>query len=136
MALVGMGRFGKSQLAIHLTHHVHEESPLTSIFWVHGASKATFEASYRRIAEALLLPRRTDAEIDLMALVRDWLQKVNGSHFLMAIDNPDDTKAYFGGVEDSEGLALYLPNCNYSKVLVTTQIRDIAKKLSGNGKWI
>ncbi|KAF3343711.1 Putative transporter MCH4 [Verticillium dahliae VDG2] len=37
MALLGMGGFGKSQLAIHFAHQVHSDSPDTSIFWISKA---------------------------------------------------------------------------------------------------
>lgn len=152
MALVGVGGFGcvysalydrsmlilnrKSQLAIHFARYVHDKSPNTSIFWIYGASKATFEASYRRIAETLLLPRRADADVNLLALVRDWLQKVDASPFLMVIDNADSIDVYSGNAKNGEGLASYLPNCNHGKVLITTRNRDTAERLTGNGKWI
>ncbi|KAF6782472.1 Kinesin light chain 5, partial [Colletotrichum musicola] len=46
-ALVGMGGFGKSQMAIQFAHRLHATSPKTSIFWVNASTKATFEESYR-----------------------------------------------------------------------------------------
>ncbi|KAI6777532.1 uncharacterized protein J7T54_002730, partial [Emericellopsis cladophorae] len=136
MALFGMGGFGKSQLAIRFACYVRDEFPTTSIFWVHGATRDTFEASYRTIAETLLLPRRTDADVNVLALVRDWLQKVDGNPFLMVIDNADIVDIYSDKALHDDGLALYLPKCDHGKVLVTTRSRNVAEKLVGNGKWI
>lgn len=87
IALIGIGGFGlvpcvlydgllltissKSQLAIQFVYYIRDEFPITSIFWVYGASRDTFEASYRTIAETLLLPRRTNIGVNLLTLVRD-----------------------------------------------------------------
>jgi hypothetical protein len=99
----------KSQLAIQFVCYVRDKFPTTSILWVHGASWDTFEASYRTIAETLLLPGRTNPEVNLLALVRDWLQKVDGNPFLMVIDNADNVGIYSGDTTNGEGLASYLP---------------------------
>ncbi|KAG9250685.1 uncharacterized protein F5Z01DRAFT_753511 [Emericellopsis atlantica] len=96
-----------------------------SRFWVHGASKDTLEASYRTIAETFLLPRRTDTEVNVLALVRDWLQKVDGNPFLMVIDNADNAGIYSGNAPNDEGLASYLLKYDHE-----------TQKLIGNGKWI
>ena len=152
MALIGMGGFGwvlrvlcdlplltmdsKSQLAIQFVCHVRDQFPTTSIFWVHGASRDTFETSYRTIAEMLLLPRRTDPEVNILALVRDWLQKIDGNRFLMVIDNADNVGVYSGDTQNGEGLASYIPKCDHGKVLITTRSREAAEKLVGNGKYI
>ncbi|KEY72933.1 hypothetical protein S7711_10212 [Stachybotrys chartarum IBT 7711] len=134
MALVGMGGFGKSQLAIQFAIYTRDESPGTSIFWVHGATTVTFRESYRAIAEALLLPRRTDPEVNLLGLVRDWLQRRDSSQFLMILDNADDASIYAGNQETC--LAQYLPKCDHSKILITSRKRDVAEKLTGNSKNI
>ena len=121
----------KSQLAIQLMCYVRDRFPTDSIFWVNGASRDTFEASYRTIAEMLLLPRRTDAGVAILALVRDWLEKVHSNPFLMLIDNADDVAIYFGNTGNDEGLESYLPKCNHGKVLITTRSREAAEKLVG-----
>ncbi|KAF6813678.1 kinesin light [Colletotrichum musicola] len=48
-ALVGLGGFG--------------------VFWVHGSTKATFEESYRSIADVLALLRRHDPDVDILVLL-------------------------------------------------------------------
>ncbi|KAJ4161659.1 uncharacterized protein LMH87_007685 [Akanthomyces muscarius] len=68
LALIGMGGFGKSQLAIELAHEVHSSNPEKSVFWLRGNSRATFEASYRSLADSLALPRRHDPKTNIFAL--------------------------------------------------------------------
>ncbi|KAM0268252.1 hypothetical protein ACHAQH_010010 [Verticillium albo-atrum] len=140
MALVGMGGFGKSQLAIQFTHQVHTDSPNTSIFWVHGNSKATFEESYRAVADVLALPRRHDPDVNVLALVRNWLQRSDVSPWLMVIDNADDVDVFFpkdGGDDGTHSpLASYLPKTTKGKILVTSRSRDAAEKLTGSTKAI
>ncbi|KZL64860.1 TPR domain-containing protein, partial [Colletotrichum incanum] len=139
-ALVGLGGFGKSQMAIQFAHQVHAASPETSIFWVRGSTKATFKESYRSIADALALPRRYDPGVNVLALVRDWLQKKDVSPWLMIIDNVDDVEILFSKIDEQNDapmpIASYLPKSNNGKILFTSRSWDAAEKLTGNGNTI
>ncbi|KAL3587549.1 hypothetical protein FPOAC2_13446 [Fusarium poae] len=138
MALVGMGGFGKSQLAIQFAHHVYAAEPGTSVFWVHGRSKATFEESYRALADVLALPRRHEPEVNVLALVRDWLQRDDINPWLMVVDNADDIKLFFldKGHDDAlqDRVASYLPKSTKGKILVTSRSLDAAEKLVGSSQ--
>ncbi|KAF6782559.1 Kinesin light chain 5 [Colletotrichum sojae] len=140
MALVGMGGFGKSQLAIEFAHQVHIDRPGTSVFWVHGKSRATFEESYRTLADILALPRRHEPEVDVLALVRDCLQRDDISPWFMVVDNADDTGVSFldnNHNDISQGpLASYLPKSTNGKILVTSRSLDAAEKLVGRSRTI
>ncbi|KAF6822492.1 Kinesin light chain 5 [Colletotrichum plurivorum] len=140
MALVGMGGFGKSQLAIEFAHQVHIDRPGTSVFWVHGKSRATFEESYRTLADVLALPRRREPDVDVLALVRDWLQRDDISPWFMVVDNADDTGVFFldnTHNDISQGpLASYLPKSTNGKILVTSRSLDAAEKLAGRSRTI
>ncbi|KAJ0359932.1 hypothetical protein COL26b_014232 [Colletotrichum chrysophilum] len=141
-ALVGLGGFGssKSQMAIRFAHEVHATSPQTSVFWVHGSTKATFEESYRSIANILALPHRHDPDVNILGLVRDWLQREDTSRWLMIVDNADDFKMLFsnnGSGNDAKiPTASYLPNKDNGKILFTSRSWDAAERLIGNGKMI
>ncbi|KAK1837700.1 Kinesin light chain 5 [Colletotrichum chrysophilum] len=155
-ALVGLGGFGyvalaavrdlhlhsssKSQMAIRFAHEVHATSPKTSIFWVHGRTKAAFEESYRSIADVLALPRRHDPNINVLALVCDWLQREDVSPWLMIVDNADDFEMLFSKNSSENGVriptVLYLPKTNNGKILFTSRSWDAAEKLTGNGKTV
>ncbi|KAH7030641.1 kinesin light chain 3 [Microdochium trichocladiopsis] len=143
MALVGMGGFGKSQLAIHFTHRLHAEDPATSIFWIHGVSKASFEKSYRALADVLDLPRRYEPQVDVLALVRDWLQREDVNRWLMILDNADDMDVFFPkGVADGHDdsmdapLASFLPKSTRGKIIVTSRSMDAAERLAGSTRVI
>ncbi|KAF6820422.1 Kinesin light chain 5 [Colletotrichum sojae] len=139
-ALVGMGGFGKSQIAIQFAHRLHAASAETSVFWVHGSTKATFEESYRSIADVLALPRRHDPDVDILVLVRDWLQREDVSPWLMIVDNVDDFEMLFsknnGGNNAKIPTASYLPKKDNGKILFTSRSWDAAERLTGNGKAI
>ncbi|KAF6785731.1 Kinesin light chain 5, partial [Colletotrichum musicola] len=119
-ALVGLGGFG--------------------VFWVHGSTKATFEESFRSIADVLALPRRHDPDVDVLVLVRDWLQREDVSPWLMIVDNADDFEMLFSKDDGRNNAriptASYLPKKDNSKILFTSRSWDAAERLTGNGKTI
>ncbi|KAK2669726.1 P-loop containing nucleoside triphosphate hydrolase [Fusarium oxysporum f. sp. vasinfectum] len=132
MALVGMGGFGKSQVTIQFAHHIHSESPQTSVYWVHASSRPRFEEAYRSIAERLQLPRRNDPDVDVLGLVRDWLQTEEAGSWLMILDTDENTIAR----TDQQPLAAYLPKCCNGTILVTSRSMDAAERLTGSHKAI
>ncbi|RYP61640.1 hypothetical protein DL771_010059 [Monosporascus sp. 5C6A] len=155
MALVGMGGFGKSQLAIQFAHHIHDTSPQTSVFWVHAGSRPRFEEAYRSIAERLQLPRRNDPNVNVLRLVCDWLQTEEASSWVMVLDNVDDVNLFYpssngGGNKagccpadgnpaarsEQRPLAAFLPKCRNGTILVTSRSMDAAEKLTGSHKAI
>ncbi|EXK24528.1 hypothetical protein FOMG_18751 [Fusarium oxysporum f. sp. melonis 26406] len=154
MTLVGMGGFGKSQVTIQFAYHVHNESPQTSVYWVHASSKARFEEAYRSIAERLQLPRRNDPDIDVLRLVCDWLQTEEAGPWLMILDSADDVNLFYptniGGDKaatelldenavprsDQRPLAVYLPKRRNGTILITSRSMDAAEKLTGSHKAI
>ncbi|KAF4417377.1 Kinesin light chain [Colletotrichum fructicola] len=134
-ALMGMGGFGKSQMAIQFAHQLHATSSETSIFWVNANTKATFEESYRSIADVLALPGRHDTDVNILALVCKWLQREDVSPWLMIIDNADDVKMLFSK-DGIETYPSYLPKRTKSKILVTSRSQDAAERLTGNVKMV
>ncbi|KAF6782114.1 PFS and TPR domain-containing protein [Colletotrichum sojae] len=106
------------------TLHLHATSHNTSVFWVHGSTRATFEESYRSIADVLALPRRHDPDINILGLVH----------------NADDFTMLFSNNGSGNGAkiptASYLPNKDNGKILFTSRSWDAAERLTGNGKTI
>ncbi|KAH6954720.1 hypothetical protein DER45DRAFT_646464 [Fusarium avenaceum] len=154
MALVGLGGLGKSQVAIHFAYQIREQTPETSVYWVHASSKPRFEEGYRHIAERNELPRRNDPQVDVLALVRDWLQTEKAGSWLMILDNADDINLFYpiedngksaaasvvGGsttaTTDQRPLAACLPKHRNGSILVTSRSLDVAEKLTGSHKTI
>ncbi|SCN87370.1 uncharacterized protein FFB20_07930 [Fusarium fujikuroi] len=136
MALVGMGGFGKSQVAINFAYSIHDEYYDVNIFWVHASSRPRFEEAYRAIAERMKLPKRDEPSTDILALVRDWLQNNESGRWLMIIDNADDIKLFYPKGTDERVLASFLPKCNNGTILVTSRSLDVAERLTGSHKNI
>ncbi|CAI0645513.1 unnamed protein product [Colletotrichum noveboracense] len=138
-ALVGLGGFGKSQVAIQFAHQVHDTSPDTSIFWINASTRATFQDSYRSVAEALELPNRHDPGVNVLALVCNWLQREDVGWWLMIVDNADDVEMLTKTNDQNDEsmlIASYLPKTGNGKILVTLRSWDAAEKLMDDGKMI
>jgi tetratricopeptide (TPR) repeat protein len=121
---------------------------------VYASSKPRFEEAYRAIAERLQLPRRNDPDMDVLRLVRDWLQTEEAGSWLMILDNADDvnlfypvhnsgTKAVTGFANentiartDQQLLAAYLPKRRNGTILITSRSMDTAERLTGSYKAI
>ncbi|KAH8734444.1 hypothetical protein BGZ61DRAFT_490401 [Ilyonectria robusta] len=116
------------QIAIQFAYHVY------------GSTKARFEESYRSIADALALPRRRDPGVNVLTLVRDWLQRDDVSPWLMSLDNADALDMFFSkdeGEDDTQVLiASCLPKTHNGKTLVTSRSLTVSEKLTGSHKAI
>jgi tetratricopeptide (TPR) repeat protein len=144
----------KSQVAIHFAHQIQEQIPENSVYWVHASSKPRFEEGYRYIAERNELPRRNDPGVDVLALVRDWLQTEEAGSWLMILDNADDINLFYPNenkgksvadivmdgntiaTTDQRPLAACLPKHRNGNILVTSRSLDVAEKLTGSHKNI
>lgn len=119
---------------------MHITSPETNIFWVHGGTEAKFEESYRSVANALTLPGRHEPNVNVLALVRDWLQKADAPPWLIILDNADEMETLFPKSQNKdnqqEPLASYLPKTGNGKVIITSRNRSVAEKLTGSHKAI
>ncbi|KAM0551724.1 hypothetical protein ACHAPJ_008291 [Fusarium lateritium] len=154
MALVGMGGFGKSQLAIHFAYHIRDISPQTSIYWIYASSKPRFEEAYRSIAEMHQLLRGNDPDANVLELVHDWLITEEAGSWLMILDNADDVNLFYSTHPSGENaateladettqatsnqrpLAAYLPKRGKGIILVTSRSMDAAERLTGSQKVI
>ena len=105
------------------------------MFWIYGASRTTVEESYRSLADKLALPRRHDPKINILALVRDWLQRDDVAPWLIVLDNADNFDVFFGRTEESP-IASYLPKRNNATVLITSRNLNVAERLTGSHKAI
>ncbi|KAF5239010.1 hypothetical protein FANTH_10111 [Fusarium anthophilum] len=136
VALVGMGGFGKSQVAINFGYSIHDENSDVNIFWVHASSRPRFEEAYRAIAERMKLPKRDEPSTDILALVRDWLQNDESGPWLMILDNADDVSLFYPKDAHERPLASFLPKAPHGAILVTSRSLDVAERLTGSHKNI
>ncbi|KAL6406211.1 hypothetical protein AUP68_10380 [Ilyonectria robusta] len=147
--------FDSKEVAIQFAHHIRDTSPQTSVFWVHASSKPRFEEAYRSIADNLRLPRRNEPSVNVLGLVRDWLQREEAGPWLMVLDNVDDVNLFYrsssagrdgavchpadenpAALSVQRPLAVFLPKCRNGIILVTSRSMDAAEKLTGSHKAV
>lgn len=130
----------KTQIALAYVYWLQETFPAVSIFWVYASSAETFRRSYASIAVAYRIPGYTDPEVDVLPLVKDWLETKTYRHWLMVLDNADDTELFInqplGTVsssavpESTKHLADYLPDCAHGALLITTRNESMGVRLT------
>lgn len=82
----------KSQIAVEYAYRRKDHHANCSTFWIHGSTAARFEESYKRIATEFQFPGLADPQIDVLQLVRNWLESQYQVPWLMVVDNVDDTQ--------------------------------------------
>src|SRR5277367_5416122 len=117
----------KSQIALEYAYRLKERLPLCSIFWIHASNSVRFEEAYQQIASECGVPGRDDPKLDLMQLVRNWLERNYKCGWLMIVDNVDDANVFFRA-KTGTGMTLskYIPQSSTGSILYTTRNRDIA----------
>ena len=120
----------KSQIVIQYAHEIRAQSRKTSIFWVHGGSKARFAEGYRGIADRAQLFNSNSDEQDVLAMARGWLDNEANGEWLMIVDNADDAKVFFGA-EGGPDMAQFLPKTGRGSIIFTSRSMDTAEKLVG-----
>ncbi|PCD23156.1 hypothetical protein AU210_014679 [Fusarium oxysporum f. sp. radicis-cucumerinum] len=126
VSLFGLGGVGKTQIALAYVYWLREEFPDVSVFWVHASTEERFRQSYASIAEECDIPGRDDTKLDLLMLVKAWLEKKLKAQWLMVIDNADDAQLFFPLQQNTahrpnEKLGRYIPECAHGSILVTTR---------------
>ncbi|KAJ9131272.1 Kinesin light chain [Coniochaeta hoffmannii] len=141
-SLYGLGGVGKTQIALAYAYWLQQTRPEVSVFWVHASSAERFRQAYAFIAEECRIPGHDDPKVDVLLLVKRWLEGKDRGRWLMVIDNADDTQVFFGrraepATIDMSGLARkvgsYIPDCAHGSVLVTTRNKETGSRLA-NGK--
>jgi hypothetical protein len=97
----------KSQIALKYAYRQRELHPKCSIFWIHASNISRFEKSYASIAEEFHLSGRDDPRVDVLQLVRNWLESQYQMPWLMIIDNVDDAHI-FDKTENGKSALEYL----------------------------
>jgi hypothetical protein len=104
--------------------------PDRSIFWIHAGNAAKFEEGYKRIAVECNIPGRDDPTLDLMQLVRDWMESKHGYSWLMIVDNIDNGDLLYQTNSAGKNLLGYVPQSSKGSILYTTRNRDVGVDLA------
>ncbi|KAK0720518.1 hypothetical protein B0H67DRAFT_193193 [Lasiosphaeris hirsuta] len=76
--------------------------------------------------------------MDMLLIVKKWLERKDCGKWLMVIDNADDTHVFFGrpaltntGTSNPDGnLTRYLPECAHGTILITTRNKQTGLRLA------
>jgi hypothetical protein len=135
----------KSQIAIEYAYRFRNNNPKAHVFWVYAASAVRFYQSYEDIARKLKLPRVDDPDVDACELVSDWFNNDDNGHWLIILDNADDSDLFFPSTDfdtpftqinvTKRPLVDYLPRRLDSQhsLIVTTRNRTLGEDLT-NGE--
>ncbi|KAK4248954.1 Tetratricopeptide repeat-domain-containing protein [Corynascus novoguineensis] len=127
VALYGLGGIGL------------EAYPDMSVFWVHANNAERFRQAYTSIVQECRIPGYDDPKLDILTLVKKWLERKDCCQWLIVIDNADDIQLFFGQQGGSEindlpndkgNLERYLPECRHGAILVTTRNKQVGVKLT------
>ena len=87
-----------------------------------------------------MLPHRHDLTVNVLKLVRDWLQREDVAPWLMILDNADELDTFFStnlsSSHGQESIASYLPKTSTGRILITSRNLNVAEKLTGSHKAI
>ncbi|KAH6970347.1 hypothetical protein BKA56DRAFT_735956 [Ilyonectria sp. MPI-CAGE-AT-0026] len=143
-SLHGLGGTGKTQIALAYVFWLQETCPAVSIFWVHTSNAERFHQAFASIAQEYQIPGYAEPKVDVLLLVKGWLEKKDHGEWLMVIDNADDAHLFFGqpaGItttsaepKDERNLARYLPECAHGAILITTRNKQVGVRLT-KGQW-
>ncbi len=70
-------------------------NPKAHVFWVYAANADRFDQSYKDVARKLQLPRVDDPDVDVCELVSDWFNNDDNGHWLIILDNADNSDLFF-----------------------------------------
>ncbi|KAJ1323029.1 FxSxx-COOH system tetratricopeptide repeat protein [Microdochium nivale] len=132
VALYGLGGIGKTQIALAHVYWLQETSPDVSVFWVHASNAERFRQSYMSIAQDCQIPGYDDPKMDVLPLLKRWLERKERGRWLMVIDNADDAQLFSG----PEGFGRHIPECAHGSVVVTTRNKEAGSRLTKGGRLI
>lgn len=101
------------------------------MLWVHAGNTARFVESYKRIASEFQISGRDDPNVDVLQLVRDWLEAKYECRWLMIFDNVDDRRIFFETYTyTGKALREYVPQTSKGSIIYTTRNLDIGMDLA------
>ncbi|KAL6832120.1 hypothetical protein V8C40DRAFT_163757 [Trichoderma camerunense] len=139
-SLYGLGGTGKTQIALEYAFQLQKTHPTISVFWIHASNAARFRQAFLSIAQDYDIPDYAEPKVDMLLLVKNWLEEKDHGEWLMIIDNADDMQLFFGQPaatattpskeKDEKNLARYLPECSHGAILITTRNKQVGVRMT------
>ncbi|KAF3074352.1 hypothetical protein CFAM422_003689 [Trichoderma lentiforme] len=139
-SLYGLGGTGKTQIALEYAFRLQKTHPAISVFWIHASSASRFRQAFSSIAQKYNIPNYAEPNVDMLLLVKNWLEEKDHGEWLMIIDNADDMQLFFGQPaatatnpskeKDEKNLARYLPECAHGTILITTRNKQVGVRMT------
>ncbi|KAL6821948.1 hypothetical protein J3E69DRAFT_339611 [Trichoderma sp. SZMC 28015] len=139
-SLYGLGGTGKTQIALEYAFQLQKTHPTISVFWIHASNAARFRQAFLSIAQEYDIPDYAEPKVDMLLLVKNWLEEKDHGEWLMIIDNADDMQLFFGQPaatatnpskeKDEKNLARYLPECAHGTILITTRNKQVGIRMT------
>lgn len=108
-----------------------------SVLWVYASNEDRFKQAFANIAETLGIPNRQSPSVNILTLVKDWLERSDHGSWFMVIDNADNLELFCPppslsqpGSGSNGGLARFIPDCDHGSVLITTRDKQTGVRLS------
>lgn len=129
--------YSKTQIALAYVYWLQEAQPEVSVFWVHASNAQRFRQAYTWVAQECSIPGLENPNVNILALVKEWLEKNDRGQWLMVIDNADDKKLFFEMLPEGDStsredsyLGRYIPECRHGSVLITTRNKQAGLSLA------
>uniref|UniRef100_L2G7F9 Phosphorylase superfamily protein n=1 Tax=Colletotrichum fructicola (strain Nara gc5) TaxID=1213859 RepID=L2G7F9_COLFN len=129
----------KTQIALAYCYWFKERFQDASVFWIHASNVERFQKAFSDIARECEVPGHSKEEVDILLLVKKWLENKQRGRWLLVIDNADDTEVFFPVKPIVEAdcratsIGHSIPECSHGSVLITTRNKQAGLKL-GLGK--
>ena len=129
----------KTQIALAYVFWLRETHPEVSVFWIRASNAERFRQAYALIAQECQVPGYDDPKMDVLPLVKGWLEKEARGQWIMVVDDADDIQLFFGqqmGPAEASSsshlgsLGRYLPECPHGTILVTTRNMQTGSRLT------
>lgn len=128
IAISGIGRVGKTQVALELAHHTKARDVECSIFWIPCTSPESVEQAYRSIARIVGIQEMKPAEEKDQ--VKTYLSQRRSGKWLLIFDNADDTDMWIKGSNTVPALKNLLPQNDNCHIIFTPRNKKLAVKLA------
>ncbi|KAH7146450.1 hypothetical protein EDB81DRAFT_651198, partial [Dactylonectria macrodidyma] len=141
VALYGLGGIGKTQIALAYVYWLREMHPDVSVFRVHASNPERSCQGYVSIAKECRIAGFDDPQVDVLPLVKTFLERDYQNRWVMVIDNADDTHLFFqslqegnqtcpsdGAIGSEANLGRFIPECAHGSILMTTRNKQAGSR--------